>query len=159
MQSRLFTAASATSLLLFITAATIKGLAQNGPFYGPMRQGWILDHRTIVYRCGRPAGRVSQLSGIEGGCRWFFGETEYETVDWADTRIRQTFWRVKLNLHAVLAVTAVLPAAWLGIRLSNLASQLARERQNRCRSCGYNLTGNVSGICPECGTPTGPVPR
>jgi hypothetical protein len=23
----------------------------------------------------------------------------------------------------------------------------------RCRSCDYNLTGNVSGICPECGTP------
>lgn len=20
-----------------------------------------------------------------------------------------------------------------------------------CRKCGYNLTGNVSGICPECG--------
>lgn len=23
----------------------------------------------------------------------------------------------------------------------------------RCCGCGYNLTGNVSGICPECGTP------
>ena len=22
-----------------------------------------------------------------------------------------------------------------------------------CRPCGYNLTGNVSGVCPECGTP------
>jgi hypothetical protein len=22
-----------------------------------------------------------------------------------------------------------------------------------CRACGYNLTGNVSGRCPECGTP------
>lgn len=22
-----------------------------------------------------------------------------------------------------------------------------------CAQCGYNLTGNVSGICPECGTP------
>lgn len=21
----------------------------------------------------------------------------------------------------------------------------------RCNSCGYNLTGNVSGVCPECG--------
>ncbi len=20
-----------------------------------------------------------------------------------------------------------------------------------CRSCDYNLTGNVSGVCPECG--------
>ena len=23
-----------------------------------------------------------------------------------------------------------------------------------CRRCGYDLTGNVSGRCPECGTPT-----
>jgi len=22
-----------------------------------------------------------------------------------------------------------------------------------CQRCGYNLTGNVSGLCPECGTP------
>ncbi len=22
-----------------------------------------------------------------------------------------------------------------------------------CRKCGYNLTGNESGICPECGEP------
>lgn len=24
---------------------------------------------------------------------------------------------------------------------------------HRC-GCGYNLTGNISGVCPECGTPT-----
>ncbi len=35
---------------------------------------------------------------------------------------------------------------------------VSRLRQNRsippggCRECGYNLTGNESGICPECGT-------
>ena len=22
---------------------------------------------------------------------------------------------------------------------------------NLCKECGYNLTGNTSGICPECG--------
>lgn len=22
-----------------------------------------------------------------------------------------------------------------------------------CRTCGYDLTGNVSGVCPECGDP------
>ena len=25
-----------------------------------------------------------------------------------------------------------------------------------CRNCGYDLTGNVSGRCPECGTPVKP---
>jgi predicted RNA-binding Zn-ribbon protein involved in translation (DUF1610 family) len=26
------------------------------------------------------------------------------------------------------------------------------ESVNSCRTCNYNLTGNVSGVCPECGT-------
>ena len=28
-----------------------------------------------------------------------------------------------------------------------------RDREGLCVKCGYNLTGNVSGICPECGRP------
>jgi hypothetical protein len=28
------------------------------------------------------------------------------------------------------------------------------RRMNHCRVCDYDLTGNVSGICPECGNPT-----
>jgi len=27
-----------------------------------------------------------------------------------------------------------------------------RRRNSACLECGYNLTGNVSGVCPECGT-------
>ena len=34
------------------------------------------------------------------------------------------------------------------------ASRLARTAAlGFCASCGYDLTGNVSGICPECGSP------
>ena len=29
-----------------------------------------------------------------------------------------------------------------------------RLRRGHCEHCGYDLTGNVSGVCPECGTPT-----
>ena len=28
-----------------------------------------------------------------------------------------------------------------------------RAPLGECKRCGYNLLGNVSGICPECGTP------
>jgi len=28
-----------------------------------------------------------------------------------------------------------------------------------CRDCGYDLTGNVSGVCPECGQPIPPQPK
>jgi len=27
----------------------------------------------------------------------------------------------------------------------------ARRRNGLCVECGYNLTGNISGACPECG--------
>ncbi len=32
---------------------------------------------------------------------------------------------------------------------------LVRKPRSRghCRRCGYDLTGNVFGVCPECGTP------
>jgi hypothetical protein len=30
-------------------------------------------------------------------------------------------------------------------------SQRRRHRQGLCTNCGYDLTGNTSGVCPECG--------
>ena len=44
------------------------------------------------------------------------------------------------GLCAVAVSTAVL---WL--------FRPRRKLPNHCEQCGYNLTGNVSGVCPECG--------
>ena len=47
-------------------------------------------------------------------------------------------------------------ALWFALLLFlwNDPTLLARYRQSRghCPHCGYDLTGNVSGICTECGT-------
>jgi hypothetical protein len=32
-------------------------------------------------------------------------------------------------------------------------SRRSRRRRGLCLKCGYNLAGNTSGVCPECGTP------
>jgi hypothetical protein len=32
-----------------------------------------------------------------------------------------------------------------------------RIAKGQCTSCGYDLTGNTSGVCPECGTPVGRI--
>lgn len=34
-----------------------------------------------------------------------------------------------------------------------------RRRRNQCETCAYDLTGNVSGRCPECGTVLDDVAR
>ena len=49
----------------------------------------------------------------------------------------------------LILVTGILPAVWL----RRLWFQRRRNRVGCCPGCGYNLTGNTSGICPECGTP------
>jgi hypothetical protein len=46
------------------------------------------------------------------------------------------------------AVGAILPL----YALRRLRKRI-RQKIGHCLSCGYNLTGNVSGVCPECGTP------
>jgi len=35
-------------------------------------------------------------------------------------------------------------------------TQSRRRKSGKCVSCGYDLTGNVSGVCPECGTAVEP---
>jgi hypothetical protein len=42
---------------------------------------------------------------------------------------------------------------WLGYKLIRRERDQRRRRiLNLCPTCSYNLTGNVSGVCPECGT-------
>ena len=49
---------------------------------------------------------------------------------------------------------ASIPLAAFGLLAAILwRYDLRRFPAGHCFTCGYNLTGNVSGICPECGTP------
>ena len=61
-----------------------------------------------------------------------------------------TWATVPYSRVAILA--ALLPAGratgWLWKRA------VRRKRRGRCPQCGYDLTGNVSGVCPECGQGT-----
>jgi hypothetical protein len=59
-----------------------------------------------------------------------------------------------VSVHfAVLIILAVLFAFYPA--LAFIRGPLRRRRRPRkglCIKCGYDLTGNESGICPECGT-------
>jgi hypothetical protein len=56
---------------------------------------------------------------------------------------------LELPLWMPFLLFATLAAIWL-----------VRDRRiplGHCEQCGYNLTANVSGICPECGAPIAPT--
>ena len=39
---------------------------------------------------------------------------------------------------------------WTSVRPRD--QYVRQQLSGRCAECGYDLTGNVSGVCPECGT-------
>ena len=57
-------------------------------------------------------------------------------------------WRVWVFPQWPLVLAAALPPAVGAFR----RRRRARVPINACRTCGYDLTANVSGVCPECGT-------
>ncbi len=50
----------------------------------------------------------------------------------------------------LIFVACAIPTAWFWTRPRR---DRQRDAATRCRNCNYNLTGNQSGKCPECGTP------
>ncbi len=47
-------------------------------------------------------------------------------------------------------------ACLLGITIIRWLVARRRIRPGHCTKCSYNLTGNTTGVCPECGTPATP---
>ncbi|MCC6359748.1 MAG: hypothetical protein IT450_13465 [Phycisphaerales bacterium] len=52
-----------------------------------------------------------------------------------------------------LTIPLWLPLLMIGIPTASCWRRLRRPAPGCCKKCGYDLTGNVSGTCPECGTP------
>ena len=91
----------------------------------------------IGWSVGTPLGNVSVWPG--------------ERLGWDGVSVR--------SFPAWMTVAAVLLLVLAPLLTPLLIGSIRaprRQRRGLCRSCGYNLTGNVSGRCPECGTPTTP---
>jgi len=52
-------------------------------------------------------------------------------------------WVVGFPLWTVVLASLLLPAMWV--------RSFAWRANGKCCECGYDLTGNTSGVCPECG--------
>jgi hypothetical protein len=66
----------------------------------------------------------------------------------------------QLGQHPTAVTVAVAVARagiWITVSISLLhyRRQLRRRLRGDCLRCGYSLTGNTTGICPECGTVVG----
>ena len=56
----------------------------------------------------------------------------------------------RIRFWPILAATI---PTWIILHRLNRSRRIQRKREldGACQSCGYDLTGNVSRICPECG--------
>ena len=93
-----------------------------------------------------PRGYLDNLNDSDFWPRYgFLAETRA-----AQFAPRNGIWHTVISIPcwAVAAPAVLLPVG----RLVSSMRRRFRRRQRACPSCGYNLTGNVSGVCPECGT-------
>jgi hypothetical protein len=110
----------------------------------------VLDHGCIeVYRnlskraYTIPGWQVQLRSDVSLG--WLPAYRQYDNT-WGTppARIVKTSEVISIPLWIPLLLVAT-PGALLWWR------DRRRIPPGHCRKCGYNLTGNVSGVCPECG--------
>ena len=76
---------------------------------------------------------------------------QYESLKTTGLGVRGTVTTISFPLSGAALLTAAAPA-WSAF---GYRRRRRRDRQRRglCGTCGYNLTANTSGVCPECGAP------
>ncbi len=77
---------------------------------------------------------------------WRFGLTK-EDRDFAANK-QTSVWSVKMPIWMAFTVFSLYPVT---VFLRGPAHRYWRVRNGRCTGCGYDLTGNVTGVCSECG--------
>lgn len=60
------------------------------------------------------------------------------------------YWTFGAGLLMVFVGSLLFP---ISINSKDWERRLERIRRGQCPECAYDLTGNVSGTCPECGAP------
>jgi hypothetical protein len=117
--------ASPSALLPRVSAVTGRG----GHVH---RLGFAGSTLVVSESPGNHALIAAELTRI----RW-----ELRVADW-HRRVRSFFLRMAIAMGGAVGVAVIL---WLVLRARP-------SNPGICTSCAYNLTGNVSGVCPECGT-------
>ena len=64
-------------------------------------------------------------------------------------------WRLRVT-RPISGVWSVVVPLWMPLFVAAIATAFLWRRDRRpppghCQNCGYDLTGNITGLCPECG--------
>jgi hypothetical protein len=120
------------------------------------------DRKRALARCSKPFSRANWLSWVVlvgGATVWAFFWEPYIALPLAVLLIRVGVPKplgmgILLLVYLPGVVGLVVLVSWLGSfsTRSRLRGLLAEEQHQTCQQCGYDLTGNVTGVCPECGT-------
>ena len=153
VRRRLFTIASAISLLLCLATlaiwlrsysvisalfyhrgrTTIASVVQLGAFELARYRETSPTPRVGLQAFDKARGDVLLGSG---------GATELDTyLLFRKPQLSLPLWMLSIG-------EALMPSWWIVRRLKSMHA----IRPETCRFCGYNLTANTSGVCPECGT-------
>ncbi len=71
--------------------------------------------------------------------------------DWCRQSTGYRACHTRLDLFTLAMFTALYPTLHVAVRKFK---RVARRRRGHCLSCAYDLEGNESGTCPECGEKT-----
>ena len=90
------------------------------------------------------------------GVRWSWGSYAKRCTPAAAVRRLWLFgWAPeKVGAHDVVVPQWIVPAIFgplPAVRIARWRRLRRRSDASACQGCGYDLTGNESGVCPECG--------
>ena len=130
-------------MIVLIVASTVKGI------------GYAWDNFEIVLLFGViQYGHRFFLISEPDGFSTFSLSNSFENI-W--THFTTTgFWNLPTASNMVVDMPLGLPMLFAGLiwLLSRLVHKGPRNLKG-CLACGYDLTGNQSGVCPECGQAIG----
>lgn len=113
-------------------------------------------HAVLHPRLGKAASLVFGVGSFVA--LLFVTETLIELMCfaiWGEDFNRTTLPDSSLNLHTAVPLFLMLFGSYVGARVVYSKTRWRQVKVAKiptCSSCGYNLTGNVSGVCPECGS-------
>jgi hypothetical protein len=99
----------------------------------------------------RDSGVSTEVFHVESHSEWLRARMEPDVWITPGRLQRHIDFWAAVPFWALTLMTGAIPALWIG---RSTLRRFGRKSAgaNACRQCGYDLTGNISGTCPECGS-------